>query len=150
VTSDEWGAGTRLREAPAWQGAEIRCEFFSHSWRPFVISLFVAAGIFFVCTNCGKEIVSWDEGKPYYRDPRGTKHYAYHPDPMRDFCVGNDFPHLCLNCGADFSVDSEEPRRDCPQCHSTEISGTFALEGKPCPFCKRGRFLRDPSRLDIS
>jgi DNA-directed RNA polymerase subunit RPC12/RpoP len=110
----------------------------------------VPESIYFVCTNCGKEIVSWNEGKPYYRDPDGTKHYIYHPDPMRAFCVGNDAPHLCLDCGAEFLVDSAAPPAGCPQCHSLEFISTHTLDARQCPFCKLGEFLRDPNRQAIS
>jgi len=110
----------------------------------------VAEGIFFVCNYCGKEVESWDEGNPYYRDASGAKHYASHPDPERDLCTGMDSPHLCLNCGAEFPVDSEQPRLECPECSSREIADTFRLDDKRCPYCKEGRFLRDPGRQAIS
>ena len=111
----------------------------------------MAEGIFFVCTFCPEEVGAWDEGNPYYIDEFRLKRYAYHPDdrglPPR---IGNDEPHLCLSCGAKFAVDSREPRTDCPDCHSTDISPTFQLEGKRCPRCKEGVFVRDPKRYMIS
>jgi hypothetical protein len=39
----------------------------------------------FICQHCAKSVDSWDEGNPYYFDDTGTKRYAYHPDPQRDF-----------------------------------------------------------------
>lgn len=110
----------------------------------------MAEGIFYVCGKCQREIHVWDDGNPYYFDARGKKIYAYHPDPERARCTGNDSSHICLNCGAEFKVDSNSPRTDCPQCHSAEISPTFTLDGKPCPYCKQGTFARGSTRLDIS
>lgn len=111
----------------------------------------MAEGIFFVCDTCLSEIQSWGDGNPYYLDELGLKRYAYHPDHEGlARCVGNDEPHLCLNCGAKFAIDSRVRRTDCPECHSTEISTTYELEGKDCPTCKRGVFARDASRWMIS
>lgn len=112
--------------------------------------LAMALGIFFVCDTCGWEIHSWDDGKPYYLDENGEKHYAHHPDPERDRCTGIDSPHLCLDCSATFMVDSNAPRADCPKCGSAKMSDTFDLEGKRCPNCKQGALARDPTRQDIS
>lgn len=111
---------------------------------------FMAEGIFFLCSNCHREIESWSDGNPYYIDALGEKVYAYHPSQDLERCIGNDDPHLCLNCGAKFMVDSNDPRTDCPECHAAEISSTFSLEGKRCPYCKRGSFARDSARQAIS
>jgi hypothetical protein len=110
----------------------------------------MAHGVYFVCRGCGREICAWDEGNPYYLDEFGRKRYAYHPDQERDRCTGNDAPHLCLDCGAGFPVDSAAPQASCPSCHSAKLAPTFELQGKPCPFCKEGLFARDLNRYDIS
>lgn len=110
----------------------------------------MAEGRAFVCGQCGKKITAWDDGNPYYLDELGAKQYAYHPSMERERCTGNDDPHLCLHCGKEFMVDSKHPRSDCPECRHALISPTFSLEGKECPFCEKGRFIRDPSYNPIS
>jgi predicted Zn-ribbon and HTH transcriptional regulator len=84
-------------------------------------------------------------------DDAGEKQYAYHPD-HEDLakCIGNDSPHLCLGCGAEFMVDSEAPIKACPKCHSAEIADTFDLGGKRCPYCKDGVFAADPDFVCVS
>jgi hypothetical protein len=74
----------------------------------------MAHGVYFVCRGCGREICAWDEGNPYYLDEFGRKRYAYHPDQERDRCTGNDARHLCLDCGAEFPVDSAAHRQVVP------------------------------------
>jgi DNA-directed RNA polymerase subunit RPC12/RpoP len=104
----------------------------------------------YVCTNCRRAIEAWDDGNPYYTTAAGKKRYAYHPDKKRNQCIGNDSPHLCLNCGHEFTVDSRSPTANCPKCAATNIVRTFGLEGKPCPYCKNGTFDIDPDFRVIS
>ena len=105
----------------------------------------MAEGVRYVCGNCYKSIEAWSDGNPYYFDDLGAKHYAYHPDHnLLSLCVGNDSPHLCLDCGNEFNVDSRNPVAECPQCGSTDITDTFHLGGKSCPYCKTGVFAVDP------
>jgi hypothetical protein len=40
----------------------------------------MAQSRFIVCGGCGFEVEAWSDGNPYYRDERGHKRYAYHPD----------------------------------------------------------------------
>ena len=111
----------------------------------------MAEGIRFVCNNCSRSIEAWSDGNPYYIDERGEKKYAYHPDHGGlARCIGNDSPHLCLACGAEFNVDSQEPIKNCPLCMDNEIVDTFELEGKRCPYCKQGFFYIDPEFRCIS
>ncbi|MBI4881372.1 MAG: hypothetical protein HY812_17180 [Planctomycetes bacterium] len=111
----------------------------------------MAAGRVFVCGNCGHAIEAWDEGNPYWIDEAGAKHYAYHPDMQGvDRCVGNDSPHLCLACGRDFMSDSRAPSSACPSCGAEDIVATWMLDGRPCPYCKKGTFGADPDRYMIS
>ncbi len=111
----------------------------------------MAWGVTNVCGNCGKAVMAWDEGNPYYVQKNGKKKYAYHPNhDLLDKCVGNDAPHLCLACGKEFMVDSRSRRTDCPDCGSSEICWTYRLEGKCCPFCKSGVFAVDPELNAIS
>jgi hypothetical protein len=108
----------------------------------------MAQSFLFICNNCAHAIESWDEGHPYYFDKRGRKQYAYHPDPKRDQCIGVDSPHLCLACAETFRTDSQSPRvRKCPNCSSTSICDAYHLEGKNCPFCKKGIFERHPGAI---
>ena len=38
-------------------------------------------------------------------DEDGKKQYAYHPEPLRNRCIGIDSPHLCLSAaGVDMSL----------------------------------------------
>ncbi len=104
----------------------------------------------FVCGNCEHAIQAWDEGNPYWIDEAGAKQYAYHPDPERMNCTGNDSPHLCLGCGHEFKSDSEAPSTACPSCGAENIVDTWNLEGHPCPFCKKGSFHVDPRYRCIS
>ena len=54
----------------------------------------MAAGFRFVCSGCDHSVESWDDGNPYYVNEDGKKQYAYHPDPLRYRCIGNDSPNL--------------------------------------------------------
>ena len=111
----------------------------------------MAQGYTFICNSCSKAIGAWSDGNPYYLDEDGAKRYAYHPDHERlELCVGNDSPHLCLGCGAEFKVDSRSPIDRCPDCGSAEICGSCDLEGRACPYCKAGTFAIDPDGDAIS
>jgi hypothetical protein len=111
----------------------------------------MAEALRFVCSGCQRAIESWSDGNPYYVEKSGKKRYAYHPDHERlARCVGNDSPHLCLDCGEEFMVDSLAPVAACPKCRSTRFVGTFELAGHPCPYCKAGEFSVDPDFFAIS
>ena len=111
----------------------------------------MAEGIRYVCGQCGKAVEAWSDGNPYYLDEDGRKQYAYHPDHERlARCIGNDSPRLCLTCGEEFMVDSREPSDCCPKCGSPETANTFELEGRTCPWCKKGVFSMDPDFYCIS
>lgn len=103
-----------------------------------------------ICENCKRAIVSWSDGNPYYFDESGEKKYAYHPNPASYSCIGNDMPHLCLECGEEFNVDSRSPIMACPKCWSAETADTYDLEGQTCPYCKEGVFAIDPDYRLIS
>jgi DNA-directed RNA polymerase subunit RPC12/RpoP len=111
----------------------------------------MAEGLRYVCESCGKAIVTWSDGNPYYLNDAGVKEYAYHPDHDRlAKCIGNDSPHLCLGCGNEFLVDSRAPITKCPTCGADEIVDTFQLAGCRCPYCKAGKFNEDPEFRCIS
>lgn len=110
----------------------------------------MAAGKNFVCSECSHTITTWDEGDPYYRDERGRKRYAYHPSPERERCTGVESPVLCLNCGKEAKVDSAKPITRCRKCASEELVDTWHLEGRTCPYCRRGTFAEDPDFRMIS
>ena len=104
-----------------------------------------------VCSNCGNTVDAWSDGNPYYIDENGEKQYAYHPNHDKLVrCIGNDSPHICLDCGEQFKVDSRSPLTKCPKCDSLEIPSTYQLEGKRCPVCKDGVFGIDPDFRCIS
>ena len=101
----------------------------------------MAAGQRLHCTHCTKQLEVWDEGNPYMRNPlTRRKRYVHHPDPLRMLADGIDAPHICLDCGKEFMVDSQRPRRSCPKCRSRAICDTWQLEGEVCPICKQGTF----------
>ena len=102
----------------------------------------MATGMRFVCRGCDKSIETWDDGNPYYIE-NGRKQYAYHPSGLLELCIGNDTPHLCLSCGHEFTVDSNAPITECPECKSDIIARTTELGGKACPYCKKGMFVVD-------
>jgi hypothetical protein len=105
----------------------------------------------FACTACGFDLVAWSDGNPYYRDERGKKQYAYHPDHENlARCVGNDVPHLCLGCGTEAKVDSARPRTSCRRCKSGTLVPTSELAGQPCPKCRKGIFEPDQRLHAIS
>lgn len=105
----------------------------------------------YVCDNCGNDVEAWDEGNPYYIDASGKKQYAYHPDHgLLEKCIGNDSPHLCLECGEEFMVDSRAPIAKCPRCGSEDIANCYRLAGRRCPKCKAGAFRQDPDFHCIS
>lgn len=110
----------------------------------------MAQGKTFVCTHCPFEIMHWDDGNPYYLGEKGEKHYAYHPDPMREKCIGNDSDLLCLECGDTFKADPELSPLDCPACGSRHVARTSKLEGERCPQCKSGILRMDPEKFAIS
>jgi hypothetical protein len=94
---------------------------------------------------------AWSDGNPYYLDESGKKRYAYHPDHENlARCIGNDSPHLCLECGEEFMVDSRAPVEACHKCGSGRTVATFDLAGYPCPSCKAGEYRRDPDFFAIS
>ena len=101
----------------------------------------MAMSTIFTCNGCERGFEAWDDGNPYYFDANGKKKYAYHPDHENLLrCVGNDEPHLCLGCGHEFPMDSEAPLEACPKCSAPELIAKTKLDGKPCPFCKKGTF----------
>lgn len=105
----------------------------------------------YICSDCRRSIDAWSDGNPYYIDEAGQKQYAYHPNhELRDKCIGNDSPHLCLDCGKEVLIDSRVSGRHCPDCESKKIIDTFLLEGVACPTCKTGRFQKDPKYFAIS
>lgn len=98
----------------------------------------------FVCNHCGHAVEAWSDGNPYYLDENGAKQYAYHPDHEGlARCVGNDSPHLCLGCGAEFNVDSRAPISRCVVCGAKEIADVCDLRRRRCPFCRAGEFAVD-------
>jgi hypothetical protein len=105
----------------------------------------------FDCDGCGRNAEAWSDGNPYYLDEHGTKRYAYHPDHENlARCVGNDEPHLCLQCGVESNVDSRQRRSNCPACDADRLVPLWDLAGKRCPSCPRGRFVLDPNPGAIS
>jgi len=111
----------------------------------------MAEGFRFACDRCDRELIAWSDGNPYFLDERGRKQYAYHPDHDNlERCIGNDTPHLCLDCGTELMIDSRDPRDTCPGCGSRIISDCLDLDGKPCPGCKSGRLRRDPDWFAVS
>ncbi len=111
----------------------------------------MAEGKRFICNKCNWKIIAWSDGNPYYIDYLGKKHYAYHPNHHKlSWCVGNDWPQLCLECGEEFKNDTREPSYECPKCGDWKIISTFRLEGENCPFCKDGVFKKDPKYRVIS
>lgn len=106
----------------------------------------------FLCSDCGRKVDVWSDGNPFYIDDTGNKKYAYHPDhEALAKCIGNDLPHLCLNCGHDVVVDSRSSKRICPDCGSDKVTEAFLLENVVCPTCRKGKFhLDDPSFQAIS
>ena len=102
----------------------------------------MAQSLTFIC-ECGFETGAWDEGKPYVRDPQkpgqtrlNRKRYVYHPNPEREFAIGNDRQHICLSCCHEFNVDSMKPRTKCAKCKSKDIIDICDLDGRICPKCK--------------
>lgn len=110
----------------------------------------MAQGIRNVCTHCRWDVEAWDDGNLYYLDGDSRKHYAYHPSSELSRCVGNDTPHLCLDCASDFTVDSRDPVYRCPACNSDAVVETFELAGQRCPRCKVGVFEKDTTFHAIS
>ena len=110
----------------------------------------MAQGTCFVCSSCSHTIQAWDDGNPYYLDAHGQKQYAYHPNPKRELCTGNDSLYLCLDCGEESMVDSEAPVDHCVKCASRNFVDLMALEGKTCPVCKVGTYAADWNQVAIS
>jgi DNA-directed RNA polymerase subunit RPC12/RpoP len=110
----------------------------------------MAVGSRFVCSNCDAEVIAWSDGNPYFIDEHSLKQYAYHPDPNAERCVGVDFPHLCLGCGAKIQVDSNLPTNTCPDCGGRMLIAATQLEGKSCPECHAGKYIVDSQYRAIS
>jgi hypothetical protein len=105
----------------------------------------------FDCDCCGRTVEAWSDGNPYYMDQHGMKKYAYHPDHENlARCIGNDVPHLCLQCGVETNIDSRRPHLVCPGCSEDGLVEAWELAGRPCPSCSRGRFVLDPNPGAIS
>lgn len=104
-----------------------------------------------MCSRCAYSIEAWSDGNPYYRDARGRKRYAYHPDHTNlARCVGNDEPHLCLACGFEMKVDTLKPVTRCRKCRAGPLFPLWELDGVPCPRCREGHFALDNERRAIS
>src|SRR4051812_27249821 len=104
----------------------------------------MAEAVRYECGGCRRAIEAWSDGNPYSVDGAGAKQYAYHPDHERlARCIGNDSPHLCLDCGEEFLVDSRAPDQACPKCGAAEIAACYHLGGRRCPYCKAGVFAVD-------
>jgi hypothetical protein len=111
----------------------------------------LAEARFFVCGGCGFEVEVWSDGNPYYRDERGRKRYAYHPDHENlARCVGNDEPHLCMACGAEAKIDSLKRITSCRKCKGGPLVPLWNLEGNSCPRCRESHFSIDKERRAIS
>jgi DNA-directed RNA polymerase subunit RPC12/RpoP len=105
----------------------------------------MAQALRFVCSKCNHAIEAWSDGNPYYIDEAGAKQYAYHPNHEQlARCIGNDSPHHCLGCGAEFMVDSRAPIAACPSCGVSDVVNSYRLSGCRCPYCKQGTFTEDP------
>jgi RNA polymerase subunit RPABC4/transcription elongation factor Spt4 len=46
---------------------------------------------------------------------------------------------LCLDCLTNSDLDMTRDRRECPNCHSQNISTILELVGKQCPKCNDGK-----------
>ncbi|MEM7681450.1 MAG: hypothetical protein AAF288_05805 [Planctomycetota bacterium] len=117
----------------------------------------MAMGVRWVCSHCRRTVDAWDDGNPYFLDQNGRKQHFYHPTRLEDLpgvgpdtVFGNDSDALCLDCGHDFCIDSEKPIDACPKCGESDLADTWELNGKRCPWCKRGRFVEDPEVRMIS
>ena len=105
----------------------------------------MAQALRFVCSKCSHAIEAWSDGNPYFIDEAGAKQYAYHPNHAQlARCIGNDSPHHCLGCGAEFMVDSRAPIAACPSCGVSDVVNSYRLSGCRCPYCKQGTFTKDP------
>ena len=111
----------------------------------------MAIGYLYICDNCGRRIEAWDDGNPYYFDKAGKKKYAHHPDHENlKKCIGNDTPHICLDCGKQFKIDSLNPVTKCPKCKSGKIESLWKIGERRCPYCKEGVFHPDLNYFMIS
>lgn len=111
----------------------------------------MAEGRLLRCSLCGFSVRAWSDGNPYYRDERGRKQYAYHPDHENlARCIGNDVPHICLACGSECKVDSLKPRTKCRKCKVGLLVELTQLDGQHCPLCKQGVIVVDPNDRAIS
>ena len=100
----------------------------------------MASSTHFSCSSCSASVEAWSDGDPYVITPAGRKRHVHHPTPGWEDAVGVDVPHLCLGCGARFTVDSRKPRTACPTCRSERIVATTDLAHQPCPCCADGAF----------
>jgi hypothetical protein len=126
----------------------------------------MAQGWINVCTHCGYTLEAWDEGNPfifgelYFDDDNMTrlrKEYVYHPSPRAGMhIVGNDFRHLCVDCGRKFYCDvialeaEGRERPACLKCGGPNAIPFDKLPGKPCPKCRKGHFEVDENSIMIS
>ena len=137
-----------MRAAPASRGMPTQLNWGVSSQR--LSPRRMAAGRTYTCTSCAHAVSAWDEGNPYYRDADGQKMYAYHPSRDRERCTGNDADVLCLACRAEARSDSAAPLMACPSCGKRKLVDTWRLDGRPCPYCRQGRFAFDPRDFMIS
>lgn len=111
----------------------------------------MAEGRLLVCDQCSFEVMAWSDANPYYRDSRGRKQHAHHPD-HEDLarCTGLDVPHLCTACGEETQIDAEVALPICLMCESDLLVAVWELDGHRCPTCKVGSFINDPSGGAVS
>jgi hypothetical protein len=104
----------------------------------------MAEGRMYASSGCAFTVEAWSDGNPYYRDERGRKRYAYHPDHENlARCIGNDEPHLCTACGAIVKVDSEKRTDRCRKCKAVALVPIWEIGGRACPRCRSGVFVED-------
>jgi nitrous oxidase accessory protein NosD len=111
----------------------------------------MASGETYRCNQCRFDVMVWSDGNPFYRDEKGAKHYAYHPNhDLLDRCIGNDPSRLCRSCLETFIHDSDRPAPTCAKCGSADTLDLHEIAGTTCPKCQKGKMTHDPNSYAIS
>jgi len=124
----------------------------------------VSALFTFTCPACKFSVEVWDDGHPYILDPKGKKHFFYHPADaicilpiarLHAFAQGKTDPELmnllgpiighqsdaiCLDCSKEFQSEDADAAPFCSRCKSANTVWTLELGGSICPKCKTASF----------
>lgn len=110
------------------------------------------------CTNCNLSFPQGWGGYMYVKNSYGEKIVCMHPvemdivyevlgkdasDELIHTMTGQNSDCICLSCLSQFEMDVDKEKRDCPICHSNQVSAVLELVQGQCPACKVGIIVQE-------